>query len=55
MFDHYTESVLIFTGINIILALGLYLPISAGLLSVGHGGFMAVGAYTSAVLTLNLY
>lgn len=51
MFDHYTESVLIFTGINIVTALGLYLPISAGLLSLGQGGFMAIGAYVSASLT----
>jgi branched-chain amino acid transport system permease protein len=53
MFDQYTESVLIFTGINIILALSLYLPISAGLLSLGQGGFMAVGAYVSAWLTIH--
>lgn len=51
MVDHYTESVLIFTGINIVLALGLYLPISAGLLSLGQGGFMAIGAYAAATLT----
>ena len=54
MFDQYTQSVLIFIGINVILALSLYLPISAGLLSLGQGGFMAIGAYTSAYLTLNL-
>jgi len=51
VFDHYTESVLIFTGINIVLALSLYLPVSAGLLSLGQGGFMAIGAYVSAYLT----
>src|SRR3954451_15006408 len=51
MLDHYTESVLIFTGINMVLALSLYLPISAGLLSLGQGGFMAIGAYVSAYLT----
>ena len=53
MLDQYTQSVLIFMGINVILALSLYLPISAGLLSLGQGGFMAIGAYTSAYLTLN--
>jgi len=51
MFDHYLESVLIFLGINIVLALSLYLPISAGLLSLGQGGFMAIGAYVSGMLT----
>jgi branched-chain amino acid transport system permease protein len=54
MLDPYTESVLIFTGINIVLALGLYLPVSAGLLSLGQGGFMAIGAYTAAYLTTEM-
>jgi branched-chain amino acid transport system permease protein len=51
MIDQYVESILIFTGINIVLALSLYLPISAGLLSLGQGGFMAIGAYLSGYLT----
>ena len=55
MLDPYIESILIFTGINIILALSLYLPISAGLLSLGQGGFMAIGAYTAAYLTTELH
>jgi len=49
--DQYTESVLIFLGINTVLALSLSLPVSAGLLSLGQGGFMAIGAYASAALT----
>lgn len=53
MFDQYTESVLIFMAINVLLALSLYLPVSAGLLSLGQGGFMAIGAYVSAYLTVN--
>ena len=52
MIDQYTESVLIFLGINIVLALSLALPVSAGLLSLGQGGFMAIGAYVSALLTV---
>ena len=51
MIDQYTESVLIFLGINVVLALSLALPVSAGLLSLGQGGFMAIGAYASALLT----
>jgi branched-chain amino acid transport system permease protein len=51
MLDPYIESILIFTGINVVLALSLYLPVSAGLLSLGQGGFMAIGAYTSGYLT----
>ncbi|WP_439588702.1 branched-chain amino acid ABC transporter permease [Hydrogenophaga sp.] len=53
MLDQYTQSVLIFMMINIIMALSLYLPVSAGLLSLGQGGFMAIGAYASAYLTVN--
>ena len=51
MLDPYIESILIFTGINVVLALSLYLPVSAGLLSLGQGGFMAIGAYVSGYLT----
>ena len=47
----YQESVLIFMGINIIMALSLYLPFSAGQISLAQAGFMAIGAYTSALLT----
>lgn len=51
MLGQYAESVLIFLGINVVLALSLYLPVSAGLLSLGQGGFMAIGAYASAAGT----
>lgn len=52
--DPYVESVLIFTGINVVMAISLYLPVSAGLLSLGQGGFMAIGAFASAYLTTAL-
>jgi len=52
MISPYLESILIFAGINIILALGNFFPFSAGLPSLGQAGFMAVGAYISGVLTL---
>jgi branched-chain amino acid transport system permease protein len=51
MLPGYWESVAIFTGINILMGLSLYVPMSAGLISLGQAGFMAIGAYTSAVLT----
>jgi branched-chain amino acid transport system permease protein len=51
MLDPYIESILIFSGINVVLALSLYLPVSAGLLSLGQGGFMAIGAYLSGYIT----
>jgi branched-chain amino acid transport system permease protein len=54
MFSPYIDTILIFGGINAMMALGLYLPLTAGQLSLAQGGFMAIGAYTSAVLTRNL-
>ena len=51
MISPFVQSILIFGGINAILALSLYLPFSAGQLSLAQGGFMAIGAYTSAVLS----
>ena len=53
MISPFVQSILIFGGINAILALSLYLPFSGGQLSLAQGGFMAIGAYTSAVLTKN--
>ena len=52
MISAYWQSVLIFTGLNMILALGCFLPLSAGLPSLGQAGYMAVGAYTAAMLTV---
>jgi branched-chain amino acid transport system permease protein len=51
MISPYLESILVFVGINTILALGNFIPYSAGLHSLGQAGFMAVGAYTAALLT----
>jgi branched-chain amino acid transport system permease protein len=53
MISPYMESILIFAGINILLAISWYVPHCAGLISMGQGGFMAVGAYVSAYLSLN--
>ena len=51
MFEGYWGSVAIFFGINVLMAFSLYVPMTAGLISLGQGGFMAIGAYASAVLT----
>jgi len=51
MLGSYWESVTIFMGINCLMAVSLYIPMSAGLISLGQGGFMAIGAYLCAVLT----
>ena len=51
MLGGYWESISIFLGINALMALSVYVPLAAGLISLGQGGFMAIGAYTSAVMT----
>ncbi len=52
-FDAFTLRVLNLCGIYVVLALSLNLVNGfTGLFSLGHAGFMAVGAYTSALLTL---
>ncbi len=51
MLGGYWELVAIFVGINILMGMSLYVPMAAGLISLGQGGFMAIGAYASAVLT----
>jgi branched-chain amino acid transport system permease protein len=46
---------LFFIGINIILAVSLHLIIGiTGQFSIGHAGFLAVGAYASAIITMKL-
>ncbi len=48
----YTNT-LYFIGINIILAVSLHLIIGiTGQFSIGHAGFLAVGAYASAIITM---
>lgn len=49
----YVESIITFTGINVIMAFGLFLPLWAGQFSIAHAAFMAIGAYSSAILTKN--
>lgn len=49
----FTEYTLITIGINIMLALGLNLIIGfSGQFSLGHAGFMAIGAYSAAIMTV---
>src|SRR3954451_24966239 len=43
-------SVINFALINIALGLSIYLTLATGLLSLANAGFMAIGAYTAAVL-----
>ena len=51
---HYYSDLICLFGINIILATSLNLVNGfSGMLSMGHAAFMAVGAYTSALLTIS--
>jgi len=51
----YYENVIMNVGINILLAVSLHVVLGlAGQVSIVHAGFLAVGAYTSAVLTSKL-
>ena len=53
--DDYWETNVILILINIIMAVSLNLINGlTGQFSIGHAGFMAVGAYTSAIITVKL-
>lgn len=49
--DGYTQTILIFMGIYMIGAFSFYLPFKTGQVSLGQAGFMAIGAYASAIVT----
>jgi branched-chain amino acid transport system permease protein len=50
-----TYSTLIYTvGIHMLLALSIWLTLACGLLSLANAAFMGIGAYTAALLTLEL-
>ena len=55
VFGSYYSNTLILMAINIILAVSLHLVIGiTGQFSIGHAGFLAVGAYISAIITMKL-
>ena len=55
LFNNYVQMLLMYVGINIILATSLNLVNGyMGEFSLAHAGFMAVGAYTSALLTMHV-
>ncbi|MGO9614561.1 MAG: branched-chain amino acid ABC transporter permease [Dissulfurispiraceae bacterium] len=54
--DQYIQLILMYVGINIILALSLNLVNGyMGEFSVGHAGFMSAGAYISSIFTVKLF
>ncbi|MCS7150478.1 MAG: branched-chain amino acid ABC transporter permease [Caldimicrobium sp.] len=53
--DPYFTTILVFAGLNALSALGLSLLMGlAGQISLGQNGFYGLGAYISAILSLNL-
>jgi branched-chain amino acid transport system permease protein len=48
------QSTIAYIGINALLALSVYTTLSCGQLALASAGFMAIGAYASAILTLKL-
>src|SRR5258708_39916005 len=50
------NSVIINTiGINMLLGLSLYVTLACGQLALGNPGFMSIGAYVSAIMTVKLH
>ena len=47
------EGLVAFVGINGLLALSIYATLSCGQLSLANAGFMAIGAYTGALITMH--
>jgi len=50
----YTQGVIALMGVNILMALSVYAIVMADQVSLGNAGFMAIGAYTSAYLSVKL-
>lgn len=54
--NQFYSNTLIFICINIMLAVSLHLVIGiTGQFSIGHAGFLALGAYLSAIVTMKLH
>jgi branched-chain amino acid transport system permease protein len=54
LINPYHFQVVSFILINIILGISIYITLATGQLSLGNAGFMGIGAYTSALLTIHL-
>lgn len=54
MLNPYYLQIGMFIVINAILGISIYMTLSTGQLSLGNAGFMSIGAYSSALLTLKL-
>lgn len=52
LLNPYNIQIATITLVNCLLALSVWIPLSAGQLSLGGAGFMSIGAYTAALLSL---
>lgn len=52
LLNPYNLQLVMLIAINSLLALSVWVPLSAGQLSLGGAGFMSVGAYAAALLTM---
>jgi branched-chain amino acid transport system permease protein len=52
LLNPYYLQIAVFVFLNAILGVSIYLTLSAGQLSLGNAGFMSIGAYTAAILTV---
>lgn len=52
LLNPYYLQIIMFIIINAILGISIYLTLATGQLSLGNAGFMSIGAYVSALLTL---
>lgn len=50
----YYLGIIVQALVAVLLGLSIYFTLSAGLLSVGHAGFMSIGAFTAALVSLHL-
>lgn len=54
LLNPYYLQIIVFALINVINALSVFFALSTGQISLGTAGFMSVGAYTSAILTMQM-
>lgn len=50
----YYLQIAVFALVNAIAAISVFIVLASGQMSLGSAGFMSLGAYTSAILTMNL-
>jgi len=51
LLNPYNLQVVTFIVLNCILAISIYITLATGQLSLGHAGFMSIGAYTASILS----